>query len=233
MGDYEKDVIIRHALCGADKRLKSSSMLLEYQEIANEDVERLGLGKEKTWDKGLLWVMARQRFLIHRMPLYREEVKFSTWPNGVIRFLYPRSYAAYAKDGSLLIEGTSIWTLIDATTRKPIIPEERGLLVEDGASGRPFEMPSSVRCPLFLPQKAELEAKWSLCDPNGHLNNAKYLDACEDLIPADFLLSHPLKGLEIDYRKEIPLGEKVTLSYGEKEGSYFFRCDSFHLRLIY
>jgi len=233
MADYEQNVLIRHALCGADKKLKASAMLLAYQELASEDVERRGLSKEKTWDRGMIWVMARQRFAIRRMPFYREEVRLVTWPNGILRFLYPRSYAAYALDGSLLIEGTSIWTLIDEKTRKPIMPEEYGLLVEDGSHGRPFLTPAAVHCPLFLPHKAEVEAKWSLCDPNGHMNNTKYLDVCEDLIPADFLKEHEAKGIEIDYRKEISLGQKAALSYGEKGGAYYFHSDFFNLKLSY
>ena len=65
------------------------------------------------------------------------------------------------------------------------------------------------------------------------MNNTKYLDVCEDLIPTDFLLDHEAKELFCDYKKEIKLGEEFELSYGLIDGSYWFVSDHFVIRIVY
>ena len=78
-----------------------------------------------------------------------------------------------------------------------------------------------------------LKASWRDCDLNGHMNNTAYLDEAEDLIPLEYLKSHVPSAIDIAYKKEIPLGEEVEVSYGDEGGVYVFSCPSFFLRLTF
>ena len=65
------------------------------------------------------------------------------------------------------------------------------------------------------------------------MNNTAYLDEAEDLIPLEYLKSHVPSAIDIAYKKEIPLGEEVEVSYGNEGGVYVFSCPSFFLRLTF
>ena len=52
------------------RRLRISTMFEWFQEGSITHTEELGCGREKTLDKGLLWVVTLQRAEIGRLPLY-------------------------------------------------------------------------------------------------------------------------------------------------------------------
>jgi hypothetical protein len=44
--------------CDAERRVKLSALLRSIEEVSIADTTRLHMGREKTLDKGLLWVIA-------------------------------------------------------------------------------------------------------------------------------------------------------------------------------
>ena len=53
----------------------------------------------------------------------------------------------------------------------------------------------------------------SLCDLNGHVNNACYLDIACDALPLEVIKGGPLKFVSVKYHREIPLGSQVEVFY--------------------
>ena len=223
-------ISVEHVDCF--RRLRPSVLMRIFQEVAAAHVESIGLGKEKTLARGLFWVIASNRLLIHRMPKYDENVKVVTYPGQSFLSFLPRQMKIYGQDGELLVEGSSIWCIIDMETRKMIKPSDYGLDI--AGSKREDDLPPilSLPCP-ELTQKTIIDVPYSLTDLNGHLNNTNYADIAFDLIPFDFLESHKLKEIGITFKKEIRRGEEVELSYGEKEGTYFFKNDRFTLKAVF
>jgi acyl-ACP thioesterase len=134
--------------------------------------------------------------------------------------LFPRYYE-FQHDNTTYIEGVAIWSLIKKKTRKIIFAEDYGLSLPREKTGRELPFPLQISCPKFK-KTATLLANWSNCDLNGHLNNAYYLDFVEGLIPISFLKKNEPKLLEIEYIKEIKLGEAVLVTYGKKDKDYYF-----------
>ena len=56
------------------RRLRTSELFKLLQEASIRHTEALGMGREKTLDKGILWVLLMQRADITRMPCYDETV---------------------------------------------------------------------------------------------------------------------------------------------------------------
>lgn len=233
MTDFLQKFIIKASQVGPNRVLKSSALFLAIQEISIAHTEALGFPKETTLEKGLLWVIAKEHIKIIRMPRYDEEVILSTYPHQMMHSLFPRSYEIKDKNGNLLIIGSAIWTLIDIKTRKIVNPIDHNILIPDLSNGRDFSMPLSNKFLKEYDNETTLKAMYSYCDLNKHLNNSSYLDLMENLLPLDYLENHEISLIDIEFLREIKLGEDFNVRYGLKDDVYYFSSPSFKLKLAY
>ena len=74
------------------RNLRPSVLMRNLQEISIAHTEALGAGREKTLDKGALWVVCRVRLEIEKLPCYDDEVTLSSWAGDTMRVLFPRYY---------------------------------------------------------------------------------------------------------------------------------------------
>ena len=70
MADYSKTIKIRAEHVTITQSLRPSTLLRFLQEISIEHTEELGMPRQFTLDKGLLWVVAKQHIEILRLPRY-------------------------------------------------------------------------------------------------------------------------------------------------------------------
>ena len=205
------------------------SRLYEYlQEISILDTERLGAGEKATRDRGILWVVVQQRTEIARLPKYGEHVCISSWPGTCVHVLFPRYYELKDDHGSVLVRGSALWALMDAGTRKVIFPERRNIAVPGEERSGQAPLPDQVKAQDTL-QKRVFSVPFSWCDMNGHMNNARYLDLCDDL------LVHAEKGIvpmriECEYRTEARLHQQIEAAWREEEDHAYVQLN--HERCI-
>lgn len=233
MSDFSKTIKIIADQVNPFQSLRTSSLLRLFQDVTVEHTELLGLPRQYTLDKGLLWVVAKQHIEISRMPRYDETICISTFPSKTMHVLFPRTCEIRNEEGELLVKGTSIWALIDIKSRKMINPNDHGISVPDMSNGREFNIPLSNRIPFDLSENGEIKAEYSFCDLNGHINNTSYLDIAENMIPVDFLRTHELTLVDIKYVHEVKLGETLPVKYGLVGDSYYFVNNAFQLELKY
>ena len=69
-GIYEKKLRLRSSDVDVDRRLRTSVLFSMFQEAAIAHTEELGMGRAKTLDKGLLWIVSLQKLEVLRMPEY-------------------------------------------------------------------------------------------------------------------------------------------------------------------
>ena len=62
-----------------------------------------------------------------------------------------------------------------------------------------------------------VQGQLSLCDLNGHINNAYYLDLACDALPPEVLQAGPVTFAAVNYHREIPMGDTVELLYAPSE----------------
>ena len=127
------------------RRLRTSELFKLLQEASIRHTEALGMGREKTLDKGILWVLLMQRADITRMPCYDETVVLKSWPGTTMHLLFPRYYSMETDAGEPLLKASAIWSLVDAETRKVVFPERYGVEIEGVATGDEIALPSTIR----------------------------------------------------------------------------------------
>lgn len=192
--------------------LRLSVLMRWLQEISIAHTEALGAGRAKTLDKGALWVVCRVRLEIENLPCYDETVTLSSWAGDTMRVLFPRYYEMTDESGTPLVKASAVWLLMDAKKRKMVFPENYDVVVPGIVTGNEIPLSFGVSLPKQQ-QSKRFKVAYSQVDINGHMNNAKYLDCMDDVLGKDYLASHALKTLEVEFKSEIKYGASVRLEY--------------------
>ena len=78
-------------------------------------------------------------------------------------------------------------------------------------------MPPSIT-PKVLENQIIRSVGYTELDRNGHMNNTRYLDWVDDLLPSSFHQEHPVKGITLCYLAEAREGQQIHLSWSLQEG---------------
>ena len=223
MNVFQQTVRIRDCDVSFNRKLRPSCLFSLMQEASIDHTEQLGAGRDKTLDRGFLWVLTRQKVLINRLPEYDEQVLFESWPGETMHVLFPRYYRMLDANGQVLLSASALWTLIDAETRSFIVPQQEGIVVPGEITGNEIPLPSGIRS-LPTQQQRHFSVPYSHTDINGHMNNIRYIDECENMIP-DVASKRTLKEITVEYAHEILLGEEMVISLGIQDQFFFFSGD--------
>jgi len=197
-------------------KLTMSSAFNFCQEVAGNHARALGVGAEVLREKGFAWVLSRMSLSLEERPGWGARIVVRTWPRGKDRLFAIRDYQLMTPDGRLFGSGRSAWILLNTTSLRPQrveslgveIPDNPGLdALPDGAKG--------VEARTGLQARGDRRAGYSDIDYNGHVNNARYVQWIQDILPIQALLAAPSLRLDINYLAEVRPDERAFLSMAE------------------
>lgn len=216
---YKKEFTVQHIHLDGLGRVKPSVMLHFVMRTVSAQCTRLGVSWDDLRPLGLIWVVGRSRLHINRPPRLDERVIVETWPMPATRSSFPRAAVARTETGEVLYRCTTLWALVNKQTRKLVLPAGSGITVPGHIAGDELPVPNSF-APAPLGQLSDRKVCFSELDLNGHMNNTKYLDWVNDLLPSQFHKDHPFRDVTVCYLSEALEGQTVTLSYSfTAEGS--------------
>ena len=236
MGIYETTYKILASDVDMYQRLRLSRLFTVFEDISLRHTNELGISRDKTLDRGILWVVTMQRVDVERLPFYDENVRIETWIGRIRHSMFPRFFRMTDPEGRTLLTASGFWMLIDAEKRSLLNPQRVGIAFpeEDVADEPP--LPSA---PKSLPFTGEslYTVPYSSIDLNGHMNNARYLDLAENVMPAE-VREKKIRCINTEYAAEIRPEETVRLETGAEEHAFYLACmrDAkrlFRLRLDY
>ena len=194
-------------------RLKPSMILYYVQDVAGRHFDRISMDYDSLAKKGMLWAIIRQKVQITRVPRRGETVRVETWPMPTTRVAYPRSVVAYDESGNEVFRSISIWVLMDIHSRSMILPGKSGISVAGTLRGNELASPNALPAKNFVNRRSRTVSFTDL-DRNGHMNNTRYLDWIDDLIPSAFHESHELKEFTVCYLSEAREGQDLSMQWG-------------------
>ena len=216
---FERELLLGSEHVDCFRRLRTSTLFELLQTLSIRHTEELGMGRGKTLDKGLLWVIARQYVLIARMPEYDERITLRSWPGATMRVLFPRYYEILSQSGETLVRGSAVWSLMDAKERTAAFPDEHGVEIAGVDTGRELPYLTKLRT-LDTPNHFDFTVPYSYVDLNGHMNNTRYFDLAEDRLPAA-KAGKLLREIHTEYSAEAKLGATLHVAWGEEDGTYY------------
>ena len=207
---YQKKFLIGSNDVDQFLELKLPSFFKMMQELATEHAELLDIGKAKTIDKGLYWVITRIELEIIEHPKYLQNVVLKTYPGDDLKFIFPRYFFLEDEQGKVLIKASSTWVILNRSNHSI------NLNPFDGYKA-PIE---HYEGELHLPEKVKSsdtslvetrKVRYSDIDLNGHLNNTKYIDYIIDIHDSDFYKKNRIHKFLINYEKELKDNDLVSL----------------------
>ncbi|MCR5761389.1 MAG: hypothetical protein K6F82_05290 [Sphaerochaetaceae bacterium] len=200
------------------RRLRISRLFSMFQEATIAHTQALGAGREKTLDKGYLWIVAMQSATVERLPVYDEEVVLKTWPGKSMHMFFPRYSTLEDKEGNVLVRSSALWLLINAKTRKMIVPDKIGVSIEGVVTGSETALPKSIKA-VQKGKKFDFTVPYSYTDLNEHMNNTRYFDLAEDCM-ASSLRKKRVKSVSAEYTSEIKMNQSFQLLSKTENGVY-------------
>ncbi len=190
--------------------LKASSLFKYMQLVASNHVGSLGAGHLDLMKHNMLWVVIRMDVKIYRTPKLEEEVLFTTHPGETKSFIFPRFFEIYDKKGNLIIAVSSLWALIDKTTRKVVLKPDGFVKIKAESDKNDLPDPAKI-----VGEASNLvnthKARYTDIDLNGHFNNTSYVECILNTHDNDFYKRHRVSSISINYDKEIKDGDEIVL----------------------
>ena len=200
------------------------------QDAASQHQSLLGSGREEMQSHGLLWMVMRQKLLLHRAPVSGETVTIRTWLSEARHGMYLRQYELTDAVGAALCQAAAVWALVDAESRTLA-----QLRLDVPLCQQECRLP---RFPLLRPIETTQEYTFTVpteyLDENGHMNNARYFDAVTPILPTN----GDLYAAQIDYHLEAREGESLAIGYAVEDNSLLIQAQGdrglcFRMKLEY
>ena len=180
------------------------------QEAAYCHAEHLGLGHSHLSSLNMVWVLARMRIEVKRLPKWGDAVKLRTWPSGKDRLFYYRDFEITDDTGELLMKASTAWFIIDYEKRERITPEwwadshyPIGKKVFESKLGRL----KSCGCKGGEPRKVN----YGDLDQNGHVSNIRYVEWMLNSLPLGFHQANEIQSLEVNYLSEAVYNHSISI----------------------
>lgn len=208
-----------------NKIYKIPAMFDRLHEVANNSLKSVNLDRESLEKHEILWVLGEQNAEINGLPCLDDTVTIKTWVGEEFHNFIPRFYQI-EKDKKVLVKASSIWAIIDKSTRKTLVPSKSGVHID---SAKVDDEISLLKAPKIIEPISIFEHTVSIdnLDFNNHMNNAKYLeiiDSYNSFIKDNGKLL-PKKVLA-RYSKEAFLEDVLTIKEGIKDSSRYYTVDS-------
>lgn len=202
--EYEEDMF---------ENLKLSNLMRKLQEIASYDVVRIGYTHEKIASLGLIYVLSWSSLVITRDLKVGEKPRFLTSPRVPKGSRMYRDIWVEDEQGERVVEASTVWACIDIVDRK--VQKAENSPIPYAFQAKTIQIPDAKKIHIQkeVPFIGHKIARFTDMDVNRHMNNCQYADLFCNFSGINFF-QYRISAFHINYRKEILLGEKISL-YGK------------------
>lgn len=215
---YEIKRTVYYSHIGADRQMRRSAMVDFMQDCctlsrANDAV----IGA--LMQKGRLLFVAYRQLDLYRLPEYLEELTVRTYLFESRRVYGRRCTELIGQNGEICARSYLVSTLVNGETFKPALmtPEEdKALGLLPAPEG--YELTDRrIALPDGEPKRFEsFVTLHCQTDTNAHINNARYFDIVDELLPAGTKVSR----VRCEYRSSVMPGDKLYPLLWERDGVY-------------
>jgi acyl-ACP thioesterase len=125
--------------------------------------------------------------------------------------LYPRYFFITDSKGEVIVRSSSIWALIDNSTRRVIVDRDVISKLPEEKYDDQLPLPEKISLPddnRFIEKRT---IHYSDLDFNSHMNNVRYVELVTDTHDSAFYKNHHIKSINLNYMKEIKEKEAVEI----------------------
>jgi acyl-ACP thioesterase len=191
------------------KKMSIPGLLLFLQEIAGVHASRWHFGYDALREKGQFWVLSKLKVLLHHYPQWHDELRLETWSKEPETLTAYRDFLGYDQHHNHVFSATSAWHILSEQTNRPqrvdalrdFLPiiNDKHAIDEKIDKLPPLENITKTTQPKRV--------VWSDVDMNMHVNNARYVQWVIDQFPSDFLETHRMAEIEVNFLQQARLDD--------------------------
>lgn len=193
------------------------------QLTAAEHADLGGVGFDDLLQYDQSWVMNRMRIEITELPRFSEIIEVKTWIEEMKGFKSARNFEV-SREGTKILGISTLWAIFNMKRRRPDALQFDTSYVQQFPDMHATDLPNH-RIDLDFPisETFEQQVQFSDLDIVNHVNNTKYLEWCINCLDSNLILDNKLKGIDLNYIKELSLGDKILIQKGEFDNKIGFK----------
>lgn len=208
-----REYYLRESDFDMNSNILPSSVLSIFQDIAGFHAESMGIGFASLLAKDLLWMIVRTKYIVEKAPQKHSTVKVRTWPLAPRGPIVRREYVMTDQNGDVLIRSSSDWTVVNCKSRTLESAKEIYPITEFLSETAIDDKLKKIKDTESFEPCGNVTAAFCDIDSNGHVNNTKYADYIINALKPQ----KAIKEFQIDFQKEVLLGEEISLFVGADE----------------
>jgi acyl-ACP thioesterase len=219
---YAQEWEINFTQCTPNGFLKYTDLCNLLQLTAGTHAELGGISFTDMQAFNQAWVLSRMRVEIIALPQWRDTVTVKTWIISLEKSRSVRALEMYVS-GKKIIGCETFWAVFNTATRRP----EALALPDDHFEKFPQHFATDERVKkVTIQDTMEIvghhKVVLSDLDIVNHVNNVKYLEWCLDTVAPDLILDQQLKSFDLNFMKELVLGDEVAILKSGPESAVTF-----------
>jgi len=217
------NITIEPDACDMTGTWKPSAVLTVMQLATHYGRDALGMGWTELSKKGALWVVSRIKLSMNRVPKLGEDLTVRAVALPAVKLLFPWKFSFVDSTGEVIGEGSSIWNLMDSTTRRiSYLPgiAQKIPAPPDGAC-RP-SLPEAAEELMCAPERKAVRPVFSDLDINGHVSHIRYIDWCSNALGTDVMRRYAISSFRISFMQEVRPEALVDTELRIEDGEFSF-----------
>ena len=200
---------------GKNNFIKNRSILEMFENIGGYHSDLVGYGANDIERNQLVWILLGWKLQVIKRPRYGQTIHVKTWGRDATKAFTYRDFEMYDDKHELCAIATSKWTLVNLATGKLTRLKDEIMSKYELETNSTFENREldKMEIPVTFTNKIEYTVTRRDIDINGHMHNLYYLDIAYEALPEAVYQARPYDHVQIQYKKEIKLGETVTCQY--------------------
>lgn len=208
-------------------KIPELSNLLQLTAASHADMGGVGFQDLDLYNQS--WVMNRMRIEIGRLPVWSDRVEIKTWVEELKGVKSVRNFELSC-GGHKYIGVSSLWAIFNVKTRRPDSLKIDTSHVERYPDDHATESANrKLSADIDSTESYDYTIQFSDLDIVNHVNNVKYLEWCLNHIDANIILENRIKTIDLNFSKELSLGDSVTIHNGCKDNTIYFKILKDHI----
>lgn len=198
--------------CASNKCIHLTELMEYCADFVMEMYTQNGQSRQFLNEKGYVQMVSRASIHINRLPAEDEIMTIKVREEKPAGFQLMRYYDFTTPSGELLVQGKSLWVIVEPESRGVVSPANFEFLIKSDVETEFEKKPGKIKVPENLQFLGDQKILLSHLDPNGHLTNAKYINFAIDFLP-DSYQEKEITDFRLNFCKEMKKNEIMHI-YG-------------------
>lgn len=221
---FEKQWLLNFTQCYSSGQIAYHALNNILQVTAGEHAEQIGFGYRDMAKVGQSWVLSRMVIETKRLPRHTETIIVRTWIQYFTGSRTLRNFEILLGD-EVIVRASSVWVVFNLLTRRADLlalnTDHMVYFPERVATSRE---PQKIERNLPFASLENYQIRLSDLDIAHHANNVKYMEWCFNAMPAEEVLQTRAKRIEMNFLRELHLGDQVKIGLHQDRQSEQIYC---------